>query len=135
MYFCTKQLFVFNRLFFTGYAVIQFPETLQFLYQSMKRHWIAQKSLTSPTADAKKVKERSIQGYEDVQRLNQLIYEKRAKNDHSDINLSTDQNNEDSMDSNTTVIEILSKAIARIDAIETKLTKVCETNEVEINMV
>ena len=95
----------------------------------MKRHWIAQKSLTSPTADAKKVKERSIQGYEDVQRLNQLIYEKRAKNEQ------TVQNNEDCMDSNTTVIEILSKAIARIDAIETKLTKTWETNEVEINMV
>ena len=103
--------------------------------QSIKRHWIAQKSLKSPSADPKKVKERSIQGYEDVQRLNQLIYEKRANNVHSDVNLSTEQNNEDSLDSNTTVIEILSKAIARIDAIETKLTKTWETNDVDINMV
>ena len=114
---------------FTGYAVIQFPEALQFLYQSMKRHWIAQKSLMSPTVDAQKVKERSIQGYEDVQRLNQLIYEKRAKNEQ------TVQNNEDCMDSNTTVIEILSKAIGRIHAIETTLTKTGETNEGERNMV
>ena len=101
----------------------------------MKRHWMAQNTLTSPTADTKKVKERSIEGYKDVQRLNQLIYETHGKNDHSDINLSIAQNNEESIDSNTTVIEILSKAIARIDAIETKLTKTCETNEVEINMV
>ena len=79
-----------------------------------------QKSLASNTADAKQVKGRSSQGYNDVQRLNQLIYEKRANNELSAINLSTEQNNEDSMDSNTTVIEILSKAISRIDAIETK---------------
>ena len=105
------------------------------MYQSIKRHWIAQKSLTSPTADAKKVKEQSFQGYADAQRLNRLIYEKRANNDHSDINLSTEQNNDDSMDSNTTVIDILSKAIARIDAIETKLTKTWEANEAEINIV
>ena len=64
-----------------------------------------------------------MQGYDDVQRLNQLIYEKRANDEHLSIDLSTKPNNEDSIDSNTAVIEILSKAIARIDAIETKLTK------------
>ena len=101
----------------------------------MKRHWMLEKSQKSTIKDAKKVKGRSIQRYDDVQRLNQLIYEKQANNKHSAINLSTEQSNADSMDSNTTMIEILSKVIARIDAIETKLTKIWEANEAEINIV
>ena len=111
------------KCYVTGYAVIQFPETLLSLYQSFRRRWSAKKAATPEAQNEKKVTGRSFQGYKDAQLLNQLIYEIRANNEESVVSLSTEPNVEGYAGSNTTVMEILSRTIARMDVLEAKVSQ------------
>ena len=109
--------------YFLGYAVIQFPETLISLYCYIKQRWFTKKSSTSYEADEKKKVRKRYSSHEDedIQRLNKLLHEMRVNGEKPVLNSSTEENKEcSSMASIKIMIEILSKAIARIDELESQ---------------
>ena len=111
---------------FLGYAVIQFPETLISLYCYIKQRWFTKKSSTSYEADEKKKVRKRYSSHEDedIQRLNKLLHEMRVNGEKPVLNSSTEENKEcSSMASIKIMIEILSKAIARIDELESQQNK------------
>ena len=90
-------------------------------YQSIKRQWGTAKTSVANKLDEKKLGRWSIQGYKDIQRLNQIIYDKRGTTDEKlAMGSSMKENMECLMAANNALIEILSRTIARIDKIETK---------------
>ena len=94
----------------------------------MKQQLIVRKSIGSNTKKVEKIN--SIEGHKDMQKLNTLMYEQEAINQQPVMSSLTDANKERYMDSNNTLIEILSRMIARMDAIESTLQrnrKNCET--------
>ena len=92
------------------------------LYQSIKRRWGTAKTSVADKLDEKIVGRWSIQGYKDIQRLNQLIYDKRGITDEK---RSMSSSMKESMDcliaANNTLIEIVSRNIGRTDKLESKL--------------
>ena len=123
--------------YFTGYAIIQFPETILSLYQHIKQSLAMKKSSTSYEQKTKISGKRNLsQGDKDIQKLNQLLCEKRGNWEKPVLNASTEENKEcSSLASIKTLIEILSRTIARMDELESKQqqnTEKCfSTNEIE----
>ena len=109
-----------------GYAVIQFPETLISLYYYINHRWFTKESSTSYEADEKKKVRKRYSSHEDedIQRLNKLLHEMRVNGEKLVLKSSTEEKKEcSSMASIKTIIEILSKAIARIDELESQQNK------------
>ena len=113
----------------TGCAIVQFPEMISSLYESIKRRWGTQKTSVANKLDERKIGRWSIQGYKDIQRLNQLIYDKRGTTDEKPA-MSTSM--KESMDcliaANNTLIEIVSRNIGRTDKFESKLHQITSKN-------
>lgn len=85
-------------------------------------------------------KRNSSQGEKDIQRLNQLLCEKRENWEKPVLNASAEENKEcSSMASIKTLIEILSRTIARMDELESKqqqnTAKFFGTNEIEEHQI
>ena len=59
-----------------------------------------------------------IQGYEDIERLNRLMYEKGADDQKSGMSSSEEDDRECSKPPNITLAEILSRTIVRMDELE-----------------
>ena len=92
------------------------------MYQSIKRRWGTKQTSSVNELDEKELGRWSIQGYKDIQKLKQLIYEKRGSADEKLVmNSSMKENIECLMVANNTLIEIVSKIIGRMDKIESKL--------------
>ena len=70
------------------------------------------------------VERRSIQGYKDIQKLNQLVYETKTNNEESGMSSSTEEHKEGFVASNRTLIDILSRTIARMDGFDGQLQRI-----------
>ena len=70
-----------------------------------------------------------MKGHKDIQRLKSLIYEREANIQQPVISSLTDASKESHMAANNILIEILSRMIARIDAIESTLQRNCKNCE------
>ena len=91
------------------------------LYQSIKRRWGTANPSVASKLDEGTVGRWSIQGYKDIQRLNQLIYDKRGITDEKrSMSSSMKESMECLMAENNTLTEILSRTICRIDKLESK---------------
>ena len=110
--------------------MIQFPETISFLYHSIKRRWVGRKSSASNRSNTKIVgKINSIKGHEDIQRLNLLMSEKAANNQQPVMSSLTVEGKENYMAATITLSEILSRTITRIDVMESTLQRNCKNCE------
>ena len=69
----------------------------------------------------------SIQGYKDIERLNRLMYEKGDNDKRSGMSSPTEDDRECSKPPNITLIEILSRTIARTDELETTMQQIVST--------
>ena len=77
----------------------------------------------------KKVKKMpSIQGYKDIERLNRLMYEKGGNDKRSGMSSPTEDDRECSKPPNITLIEILSRTIARMDKLESTMQQMASTS-------
>ena len=123
--------------YFTGYAIIQFPETILSLYQHIKQRLAMKKSSAAYEQNANKTSKRHLsQGDKDIQRLNQLLCEKQENWEKPVLNASAEENKEcSSLASIKTLIEILSRTIARMEELEStqqqNTAKCFSTNEIE----
>ena len=97
------------------------------LYQSVKRRWGTAKTSVANKLDEKKVGRWSIQGYKDIQRLNQLTYDKRGNTDEKRAMSSSMKESMDCLiQANNTLIEIVSRNIGRTDKLESKLHQILQ---------
>ena len=94
------------------------------LYASTKRRCFTKNPSTHNASGEKQIERRSIQGYKDIQRLNQLVYETRTNNEESVMNSSIEEQKESRMASNKTLIDILSRTIARMDGFDCQLQRI-----------
>ena len=98
-------------------------------YQSIKRQWGTARTSVANKLDEKKLGRWSIQGYKDIQRLNQLIYDKRGTTEEK---LAMSSSMKESMEcliaANNTLIEIVSRNIGRMDKLESKLHQITSRN-------
>ena len=90
----------------------------------MKRRCITKNPSTHNASSEKQIGRRSIQGYKDIQKLNQLVYERRTDNEESGMNSSIEEHKEDYMATNRTLIDILSRTIARMDGFDCQLQQI-----------
>ena len=93
----------------------------------MKQQLIVRKSIGSNTKKVEKIN--SIEGHKDMQKLNTLMYEQEAINQQPVMSSSTDEGMESYIAGKNTLIEILSRTIARIDVIEATLKRHCKNYE------
>ena len=94
------------------------------LYTSTKQRCFTKNPSTHNASGEMPVERRSIQGYKDIQRLNQLVYETRTNNEESVVNSSIEEHKEGRMASNKTLIDILSRTIARMDGFDCQLQRI-----------
>ena len=90
----------------------------------MKRRCITKNPSTHNASSEKQVGRRSIQGYKDIQKLNQLVYETRTNNEEAVMNSSTVEHQEVCVASNKILIDILSRTIARMDGFDCQLQQI-----------
>ena len=90
----------------------------------MKRRCITKNPSTHNASSEKQVERRSIQGYKDIQKLNQLLYETKTNNEESGMSSSTEEHKERFVASNKTLIDILSRTIARMDGFDCQLQQI-----------
>ena len=90
------------------------------MYEFIKRRLGTKKTLAANESNEKTVKRWPVQGYNDIKRLNQSIHEKRDTDGELVISSSMKENIKCLMAANNTLIEIVSRAIDRIDKIESK---------------
>ena len=99
------------------------------LYASTKQRCFAKNPSTHNKSDEKQIGRRSIQGYKDIQRLNQLIYDKRGTTEET---LAMSSSMKESMEcliaANNTLIEIVSRNIGRMDKLESRLHLITSKN-------
>ena len=98
------------------------------LYASTKRRCITKNPSTHNASSEKQIGRRSIQGYKDIQKLNQLVYETKTNNEESVMNSSTDEHQEVCVATNRTLIDILSRTIARMDGFDCQLQQITIKN-------
>ena len=95
------------------------------LYQSIKRRWGTAKTSVPDKLGEKEIGRCSIQGYKDIQRLNQIIYGKPGITDEK---LAMSSSMKESMEcliaANNTLIEIVSRNIERMDKLDSKLHQI-----------
>ena len=91
------------------------------LYASTKQRCFRKNPSTHNASCEKQVERKSIQGYKDIQKLNQLVYERKTNNEESGMNSSTEEHKEGCVASNKTLIDILSRTIARMDGFDCRL--------------
>ena len=94
------------------------------LYASTKQRCFAKNPSTHNKSDEKQIGRRSIQGYKDIQKLNQLVHETRTKDEESGVNTSTEEHHVGSVASYKTLIDILSRTIARMDEFDCQLQQI-----------
>ena len=94
------------------------------LYGCTKRRCFTKKPSTHNASGEKQVEIRSIQGYKDIQKLNQLVYETKTNNEESGMSSSTEKHKEGCVASNKTLIDILSRTIARMDGFDCRLQQI-----------
>ena len=94
------------------------------LYASTKQRCFTKNPSTHNASGEKQVGRRSIQGYKDIERLNQLVYETRTDNEESCVNSSTAEHQEGWVASNKILIDILSRTISRMDGFDSQLQQV-----------
>ena len=92
------------------------------LYVSTKRRCFTKNPPTDNASSEKQVERKSIQGYKDIQKLNQLVYETKTNNEESGMSSSTEEHIVAS--SHKTLIDILSRTIARMDGFDCRLQKI-----------
>ena len=94
------------------------------LYASTKQRCFTKNPSTHNASGEKQVGRRSIQGYKDIQKLNQLVYDTRTNNEESVMNSSTVEHQEVCVASNKILIDILSRTIARMDGFDCQLQQI-----------
>ena len=94
------------------------------LYASTKQRCFTKNPSTHNASGDTQVGRRSIQGYKDIQKLNQLGRETRANDEESGMNSSTEEHKEGFVASNKTLIDILSRTIARMDGFDCRLQQI-----------
>ena len=94
------------------------------LYASTKQRCFTKNPSTHNASCEKQIERRSIQGYKDIQKLNQLAHETRTNNAESVTNASTEEHKEGYYASNKTLIDILSRTIARMDGFDCQLQQI-----------
>ena len=90
------------------------------MYRLIKRRLGTTKTSAANESNKKKEKRWPVQGYKDIKRLNQLIQEKRDTDGELVISSSMKENIKCLMAANNTLFEIVSRAIDRIEIIESK---------------
>ena len=90
------------------------------MYQFVNHRLGMTKTSAAKESNEKKVKRLPAQGCNDIKRLKQTIHEKRHTNGELVMRSSMKENMECLMAANNTLIDILSRTIARIDKIEAK---------------
>ena len=99
------------------------------LYESIKRRWGTAKTSVVHKLDEKIIGRWSDQGYKDIQRLNQLIYDKRGTTDEKAVMSASMKESMDCLiAANDTLIEIVSRNIGRTDKLESKLHLITSKN-------
>ena len=94
------------------------------LYASTKQRCFTKNPSTHNASGEKQVGRRSIQGYKDIQKLNQLVYDTRTNNEEAGMSSSTEEHKEGCISSNKTLIDILSRTIARMDEFDCQLQQI-----------
>ena len=94
------------------------------LYASTKQRCFRKNPSTHNASSEKQVERTSIQGYKDIQKLNQLVYKTKTNNVESGMSSSTEEHKEGFVASNKTLIDILSRTIARMDGFDCKLQQI-----------
>ena len=94
------------------------------LYASTKQRCFTKNPSTHNASGEKQVGRRSIQEYKDIQKLNKLVHETRTNNEKSGMNSSTEEHREVCVASNRTLIDILSRTIARMDGFDCQLQQI-----------
>ena len=109
------------------------------MYTSTKRRCFTKDPSLHNALDENPAGRRSIQGYKDIQKLNQLFYETKANNKESVVSSSTEEYKEGCEVSHKTLIDILSRTIARVDGLDYQLqqitSKSIDISEIEENTV
>ena len=94
------------------------------LYASTKQRCFTKNPSTHNASGEKQVGRRSIEGYKDIKKLNQLVYDTKTNDEESGMNSATQEHKEGCMASNRTLIDILSRTIARMDEFDCQLQQI-----------